>query len=102
MVLFGLAIAPGIAICLYIFFKDEYNREPRRHIIISFLLGIFSALPAIVLQYILLPVENILLPVGIISVAIKAFIIVALSEEWCKYMMVRYYAYRQPEFDEPF
>ena len=102
MVLFGLAIAPGIAICLYIFFKDEYNREPRKHIIISFLLGIFSALPAIILQYILLPVENILLPTGIVSIAIKAFIIVALSEEWCKFIMVRYYAYRQPEFDEPF
>jgi protease PrsW len=102
MVLFALAIAPGIAISLYIFFKDEYNREPRRHIFISFLLGVLSALPAIVLQYILLPVENILLPVGVFSIAIKAFVIVALTEEWCKYMMVRYYAYRQPEFDEPF
>ena len=102
MVLFALAVAPGIAISLYILFRDEYNREPRRHILISFFLGVISALPALFLQMILLPLEKAFLPPGILSIALKAFVIVALTEEWCKYIMVRYYAYRQPEFDEPF
>ncbi|WP_336518136.1 PrsW family intramembrane metalloprotease [Pollutibacter soli] len=102
MVLFALAVAPGIAICFYIFFRDQYNPEPRKHLLMSFFLGVVSALPALLIQYLLLPVEDILLPVNIFSILIKAFVIVAFSEELCKYVMLRYYAYRQPEFDEPF
>lgn len=102
MVLFALAVAPGIAICFYIFFRDQYNPEPRKHLLMSFFLGVVSALPALLIQYLLLPVEDILLPVNIFSILIKAFVIVAFSEELCKYIMLRYYAYRQPEFDEPF
>lgn len=102
MILFALSIAPGIAISLYFFFRDEYNREPRRHLIFSFLLGVLSAVPAILLQMALLPVQEKFMTNDILAIAIKAFIIVAFSEEWCKYLMVRYYAYRQPEFDEPF
>jgi RsiW-degrading membrane proteinase PrsW (M82 family) len=45
-----LAIAPGVAISAYIIFKDQYNREPRRHLIISFLLGMLSVMPALGLE----------------------------------------------------
>ena len=45
-----LAIAPGVAISAYIIFKDQYNREPRRYLIISFLLGTLSVLPALGLE----------------------------------------------------
>jgi protease PrsW len=51
---------------------------------------------------ILLPLQEKYMPENILSISVKAFIIVAFTEEWCKYLMVRYYAYRQPEFDEPF
>jgi protease PrsW len=102
MMLFALSIAPGIAISLYFFYRDQYNREPGRHLLFSFLLGILSAVPAILLQMIMLPIQEKLMPENILSIAVKAFFIVAFTEEWCKYLMVRYYAYRQPEFDEPF
>jgi RsiW-degrading membrane proteinase PrsW (M82 family) len=102
MILFALSIAPGIAISLYFFFRDEYNREPRRHLLFSFLLGVLCAVPAILIQSLLLPLQEKFMPENILSIAIKAFFIVAFTEEWCKYIMVRYYAYRQPEFDEPF
>jgi RsiW-degrading membrane proteinase PrsW (M82 family) len=102
MMLFALSIAPGIAISLYFFYRDQYNREPGRHLMFSFLLGVLSAVPAILLQMILLPIQEMLMPENILSIAVKAFFIVAFTEEWCKYLMVRYYAYRQPEFDEPF
>jgi RsiW-degrading membrane proteinase PrsW (M82 family) len=102
MVLFALSIAPGIAISLFFFFKDEYNREPRRHILFSFFLGILSAIPAALFQVAVMPLVDRWFPGGIFPIILKAFFIVALTEEWCKYIMVRYYAYRQPEFDEPF
>jgi RsiW-degrading membrane proteinase PrsW (M82 family) len=102
MILFALSIAPGIAISVFFFFKDEYNREPRRHILLSFFLGILAAIPAAGFQLLAFPLFDRFFPTGILSIAIKAFILVAFSEEWCKYMMVRFYAFRQPEFDEPF
>jgi protease PrsW len=102
MILFALSIAPGIAISLYIFFRDEYNQEPRRHLVISFFLGIVSALPAVLLQMLLLPLQEKHMTDSIFSIIVKSFIIIAFSEEWCKYIMVRFYAFRQPEFDEPF
>ncbi len=102
MLLLALAIAPGIAICLYIFFKDQYNREPRKHLIISFLLGIVSALIALLLQILVTPVQRQLAGGGIFSIAAMAYLVIALSEEWSKYLVVRYYAYPKTEFDEPF
>jgi RsiW-degrading membrane proteinase PrsW (M82 family) len=102
MILLALAIAPGLAISLYIFFKDQYNREPRRHLVISFFLGILSAGIALVAETFLLGISRNLMPPSILNTAIQAFLMVALVEEWCKYIMVRSYAFPQPEFDEPF
>jgi RsiW-degrading membrane proteinase PrsW (M82 family) len=101
MFLFALSIAPGIAISLYFFFRDQYNREPRRRIITSFFLGMLSALIALVIEVTLLSGLEGLVPT-VAVVAVKAFLIVALAEEWSKYIMVRNYAMRKPEFDEPF
>ena len=36
------------------------------------------------------------------GIGIKASFFVATVEEVCKFIMLRYYAYRKPEFDEPF
>ena len=50
MGLLALAIAPGIAICIFIYLKDKYNREPLGKLLISFLLGMFAIVPALFLQ----------------------------------------------------
>lgn len=102
MGLLALAIAPGIAICIYIYFKDKYKREPLGLLLISFLLGMLSIIPAILLE----------LPFGkpmeqmkgqpIETVAFYAFIVVGLSEELSKYVMVRFFAFRRKAFDDPF
>jgi RsiW-degrading membrane proteinase PrsW (M82 family) len=97
-----LAIAPGIAISLYIIFKDEYNREPRKRLIISFLLGILAILPALIIESIFSFADQFTFFSSIQGIGIKAFFFVALVEEVCKFIMLRYYAYRKPEFDEPF
>jgi RsiW-degrading membrane proteinase PrsW (M82 family) len=102
MVLFAVSIAPGIAISLYFFFKDEYNREPRKHVIISFFLGMLSALMAGVIESTALFITGDNGSESILFTALKAFLIVGFTEEWCKYVMVRKYAFRKPEFDEPF
>ena len=99
-----LAIAPGVAISAYIIFKDQYNREPRRHLIISFLLGMLSVLPALGME---VSASSLLsnFPIffkSTIGIAINAYFFVALPEEICKFLMLLWYAYRKKEFDEPF
>ena len=39
MGLLALAIAPGIAICFFIYFKDKYNKEPLGLLLMSFEIG---------------------------------------------------------------
>ena len=97
-----LAIAPGVAISAYIIFKDEYNREPRKHLIISFLLGALSIIPAMLLELPITFTEQHLFFQSTLGNGLKAYLMVALPEEACKYFMLKKYAYRQPEYDEPF
>ena len=99
-----LAIAPGVAISAYIIFKDQYNREPRRHLIISFLLGMFSISPALGLEMMASQLVR-TFPVFFKStpgIAVNAYFLVALPEEICKFFMLFWYAYQKKEFDEPF
>jgi protease PrsW len=93
----AIAIAPGIAICLYIFYKDMYNREPAFNLIISFILGCLAILPAIVFErYFSYVIDG-----TVTGVAIFSYAIVAFSEEISKFFGLRYYSYRQRSFDEP-
>ena len=73
-----LAIAPGVAISAYIIFKDEYNREPRKHLVISFLLGILSIFPAMLLEFPLTLLENKAFLQTAVGNATKAYLMVAL------------------------
>src|SRR5688500_125475 len=93
----AIAIAPGIAFCLYIFYKDVYNREPRLNLIISFILGGLAILPAILVQKQFIPLSD----RSVSTIAIFSYLVVALSEETSKFIGLRLYSYNQKEFDEP-
>lgn len=102
MILLALSIAPGLAISLYIFLKDQYNREPALQLLISFFLGCLSVIPAIIIQlFTTKPIEN-MMGEGILFTAVFAYLIVGMSEEWSKYLMLRLYAFPKKAFDEPF
>ncbi len=97
MTLLALAIAPGLAICFYIFLKDIYNKEPKRLLLASFLFGVIAIIPAYF-------IENFFMPYfgnGIIHTAVYAFAVVALSEELSKFLVLRFYCFRKKSFDEP-
>ena len=103
MVLLALALAPALAIMIYIYIKDKYEREPVKLLLKNFGLG---ATASIVITLIIGLVLKLIFPTADpLSVAeqfFKAFIIVALVEEFSKYIIVRFYAQRNKEFDEPF
>ena len=94
----ALAIAPGIAICLFIIYRDIYNREPKFNLIISFILGCASILPAILFENSLMGSA---IDGSITGVAIASYFIIAFSEEGGKFLGLRFYSYKQKSFDEP-
>jgi RsiW-degrading membrane proteinase PrsW (M82 family) len=93
----ALALAPGIAISLYFFYKDIYNREPKLNLAVSFILGCLAVLPAIWLES---SFGN-TIDGSIMGVAILAYAVVGFSEEAVKYIGLRFYSYNQKSFDEP-
>ena len=103
MHLLFLAIAPVAVVILYIYFKDKYEKEPIKIVVISFLLG---ATVSIILTFTLGYIASSLVPLtdvkSISQQFIKAFFTVALVEEFSKYIIVRFYAQKKNEFNEPF
>lgn len=97
MTLLALAIAPGLAICLYIFLKDIYNKEPKRTLVASFLLGTAATIPPFFFETAAHPYFT----NTIISTGVYAYMVVALSEELSKFLVLRFYCYTRKSFDEP-
>ncbi len=93
----AIALAPGIAICLYVFYTDIYNREPKWNLFASFILGCLSIIPAACFEQSF----RYTLDGSIGAVAVFAYAIVGFSEEFVKFLGLRFYSYRKKSFDEP-
>lgn len=82
---------------------DKHEKEPVRELIINFLLG---AIVSIIITTLLYVIIEIPLPLhdhtSIFEQFIKAFFVVGLTEEFSKYVIIRYYAQPHKEFNEPF
>lgn len=103
MTLLLLAIAPVSIIILYVYFKDKYEKEPMRLLGYNFLLGAFVSVFITTLLYVIIEIPFPLnTPDSILEQFIKAFFVVGLSEEFSKYIIVRYYAQPQKDYNEPF
>jgi protease PrsW len=102
MLLLALAIAPGVAICLFIYSKDKYDKEPLRYLVVSFLLGMLSTFPPLIIQTLVGDIRGKAVHHVLLSYTFFAYIIVALSEEGSKFMMLRLYTYPKKIFNQPF
>jgi RsiW-degrading membrane proteinase PrsW (M82 family) len=102
MLLFALAVAPGIAVCLFIYSLKRYGAGSIRYLLLSFVLGMAATLPALLVQTLAGDVRIDPSRHSIWSYAWYAFVIVAFSEEGSKFLVLRYYSYPQKAFREPF
>lgn len=98
-----IALAPVAIIILYVYIKDKYEKESKRILAITFALG---AIVSIVITTILYKIYDDFLPAlnhfSVWQQFIKAFFVVALIEEFSKYVIVRYYNQPRRSFNEPF
>jgi RsiW-degrading membrane proteinase PrsW (M82 family) len=101
LILLALALAPGLAITLYIYYKDKHEREPTRLLIKSFLYGIGSVVVTLAISYSLVGADG--FPMNTFwDYVIDAFLVVALVEEFSKFIFVRWLLYPNKNFNEPF
>lgn len=101
LVLLTLSLSPGLAIVLFIYFRDKYEKEPLRALLMSFGYGVLVLLAAELITE-LLNTEVKLHDDNLMEQAFRAFILVSLLEEALKFSVLRFRLYNHKDFDEPF
>ncbi len=95
-----MAVLPSLFLLAYFVHLDKARPEPRGEILRAFFLGVFSTLPAIILEF----TAEIFLRPWIISPLVyamaEAFLVAALCEEGTKLFIVRSFIYKRADFDE--
>ena len=101
LILLALALAPGVAIGLYIYLKDKHEREPVGLLMRSFFFGILSVFVTLLISRV---ISNFITidEQSVSEQAVHAFLIVALVEEFSKFIFVRGILYNNSNFNEPF
>lgn len=98
-----LAVAPAAALFLFFYLRDRYKREPLGQLAVTFVLGATVLVPAFAM---LRAVQALTgwspATSNLLHAMLGAIFIVGLIEESWKFLVVRWYAYAQPEFDEPY
>lgn len=93
LVILALALGPGIFWAWYFYRRDKLEPEPAALVITIFLLGALVTLPVAFIEG--------LLGFFIASPLVMGVIAAPVIEEYGKFWVVRRFAYRNVEFDEP-
>jgi RsiW-degrading membrane proteinase PrsW (M82 family) len=98
-----LAIAPAVALFLFFYLRDKYRKEPLGILLATFGLGAASLVPAALTSLSLQKLTGWHSDTSnLLHAFLGAMIIVGVVEEGAKFIVVRFYAYHRPEFDEPY
>lgn len=100
LLLLALALAPGIYLAFLILGKDKYDREPKRVLLVAFLLGCLSAVVSGLVESLIIK-GGIDEPRSMFQVFLMTFFSIALVEEGCKFLALRFHAFPHREFSEP-
>ncbi len=99
LTLLAIAFAPGIFWVWFFYRKDKYDPEPKKLIVVTFMLGIIATIPALILNTLLIPFS--LSQASTLLLFYSFFLVVGPVEEVSKYLAIRVYALKSKEFDEP-
>ena len=99
-----LAVGPGIALAVYIYYSDRWDPEPKKLVIKGFFWGALAVFPTMYYE------ETFVKVLGWEGsfndtwwqTVISAFFGVALAEEVCKFFFLKEFIYEDPNFNDPF
>jgi RsiW-degrading membrane proteinase PrsW (M82 family) len=95
-----LSLAPVFIIAGYIWFRDKYEKEPLRILILALVAGALTVIPILFLEQFLDGFTE-FFP-GLLAAAWKAFAVAAFSEELLKFIALYLLIWKSPEFNEKF
>lgn len=99
--LLALTLAPGLAVAIYIYWRDRFDKEPLGQLIKCFIYGGLSTMLALFLSTRLskfFPADH----STVLNTAFYTFISIGLCEEFAKMFFLISFPYRRPYFDEPY
>jgi RsiW-degrading membrane proteinase PrsW (M82 family) len=91
-----LSVVPALGIAIYLWRADVTKREPLGTMLVTFILGVLFASFAAVLNSIGDPLFG---GIPFVGLALFFYLVVAPVEEVVKWLAIRLYAFRRPEFD---
>ncbi len=89
-------VAPGLALLIYFYLKDQYNTEPISVVLKAFIYGAIIVIPVMFLQYVM-DFEGVSL-----ASWVDAFFAKGLLEEMLKWGIFLLLIFGHVEFDEPY
>lgn len=95
-----LALAPVFIIAGYVYFRDKYEKEPLRLLLVALLSGAFAVVPILFIENFLTQFSIVFHGLG--AAAWNAFVVAAFSEELIKYLVLCLLIWKSPEFNEKF
>jgi len=100
LILIALAIAPGLFLLWFYYKKDVYEPEPKKLVIKTFIFGALIAFPVSLVESIFVSPSKIILNGDFLQLLIYAFLVIATTEEFGKFLVVKSVAYNSSEFNE--
>ena len=100
-----IALAPIIIILFYIYFRDKYEKEPIKILLITFAVGALTVIPIIIIEKLLMNFWEMKFSASVpkmSSAAYSAFIVAAFTEELFKFLAFFILIWRNKNFDERF
>lgn len=102
IILYLLAILPGLLISYYIFWLDRFDRESWTSLITCFVLGMLVTIPAMKVEELELLLQNEAGQLSTGAMLFSTFVLVAIGEEIFKALPLLFFAFPKKYFDEPF
>jgi RsiW-degrading membrane proteinase PrsW (M82 family) len=101
MLILVVSIAPALALALYFYHKDKYEKEPLSLLGKAFFNGVTVTVFIVIVEFWLLiyirPIGNTL-----IKIFLESFLVAGLIEEGAKFLVFRRLIYDNKEFNEPY
>ncbi len=100
MVILLIALAPVFIILFYVYFRDKYEKEPFKLLLLAVVAGMIIVVPVIFIERLIMALQPGMSP--IFDSAYNAFLVAALTEEAFKYLALFLLIWKSPEFNEKF
>lgn len=101
ILLYLLAILPGLLIAFGVFYLDRHRPEAKKTLALCFVLGMLVTIPAMKVEELELLLQNDLGQLSFWALTFSTFVLVAIGEEFFKTVPLLFFVFPKKYFNEP-